>query len=64
MIIIHTLINFIFCADVTQMGNYSFVPGKVSSPILSMSKNYVTKEMFNDVLDKVKNIVRGIKLCF
>ena len=46
------------------MGNYSFVPGKVSSPILSMSKNYDTKEMFNDVLDKVKNIVRGIKLCF
>ena len=46
------------------MGNYSFVPGKISSPILSMSKNYVTKEMLNVVLDKVKNIVRGLKLCF
>ena len=46
------------------MGNYSFVPGKISSPILSMSKNYVTKEMLNVVLDKVKNIVQGLKLCF
>ena len=42
------------------MGNYSFVPGKLSSPILSMSKNYVTKEMLNVVLDKVKNIYKGL----
>ena len=42
------------------MGNYSFVPGKISSPILSMSRNYDTKEMLNVVLDKVKNNHKGL----